>query len=91
MLNFCSKHNISSDIEVTPVQNVYKAYDGPVILGSMHEYLTVYATNQSYGQCTECKKRTPHIWTKCNYCYSCHLKIERIEKDAQANALIKYY
>ncbi|MFZ0514910.1 MAG: hypothetical protein WAM14_25130 [Candidatus Nitrosopolaris sp.] len=55
----------------------------------MHEYLTVYDNSQSYGQCIECNKRTPHICLKCNYCYSCHPKIESIEKD-QAKKLIKY-
>lgn len=57
----------------------------------MHEYLAVYTNNQSYGHCTDCSKRTPHVCTKCNYCYSCHPKIERIEKEAQANVLIRYY
>jgi hypothetical protein len=48
----------------------------------MHEYITLY-TNPSYGQCNECMKRTPHICLKCNYCYSCHPKIERIEKEME--------
>src|SRR5215813_14407644 len=36
------------------------------------------------------KRNTSIFCTKRNYCYSCHLKIERIEK-AQTNTLIKYY
>lgn len=35
----------------------------------MHEYLSLY--NFSYGQCSECKKRTPPIYLVCHYCYSC--------------------
>lgn len=56
----------------------------------MHEYLTLYNKNRSYGECIECNKRTPHICLKCNYCYSCHPKMERIEKEEQAKKLIKY-
>ena len=48
---------------------------------TMHEYLTSYGDNSRYGECIDCDKRTPHICLKCNYCYSCHFKIERIEKE----------
>ena len=47
----------------------------------MHEYLTLYANQSRYGECIDCTKRTPHICLKCNYCYTCHFKIERIEKE----------
>ena len=53
----------------------------------MHEYLTTYS--QSYGQCVECNKRTPHTCFKCHYCYSCHPKVERIEKEQEI--LAKHY
>jgi len=56
----------------------------------MHEYLTSYNKNRPYGVCMECNKRTPHICLKCNYCYSCHPKMERFEKEEQAKNLIKY-
>jgi hypothetical protein len=56
----------------------------------MHEFLAMYDNGGSYSECIECNKRTPHICLKCNYCYSCHPKIERIEKEEQANKLIKY-
>ena len=46
----------------------------------MHEYITSYI-KPSYGQCVDCNKRTPHICLKCHYCYSCHFKIENIEKE----------
>ncbi|MGC2427627.1 MAG: hypothetical protein WA421_11370, partial [Nitrososphaeraceae archaeon] len=49
---------------------------------NMHEYITLY-TDPEYGQCCECMKRTPHICIRCNYCYSCHPKIERIEKEKE--------
>ena len=56
----------------------------------MHEYFTVYGNSQSYRQCLECNKRTPHICLKCNYCYSCHPKIESMEKEDHTKKLIKY-
>ena len=55
----------------------------------MHEYITLYS-NPSYGQCNECMKRTPHICLKCNYCYSCHPKIERIEKEIEKVAKLHH-
>jgi hypothetical protein len=45
----------------------------------MHEYLSY--TKLVYYDCIECKKRTPHVCIRCHYCYSCHPKIERIEKE----------
>jgi hypothetical protein len=47
---------------------------------SMHEYITSYV-DPSYGECIDCNKRTIHICLKCHYCYSCHFKIENIEKE----------
>ena len=47
----------------------------------MHDYLTSYGINSKYKECIDCNKRTPHICFRCNYCYSCHFKIERTEKE----------
>jgi hypothetical protein len=55
----------------------------------MHEYLTDYNNSGSYRECIECNKRTPHICFICGYCYTCHPKIESIEKEEQAKKLIK--
>jgi hypothetical protein len=49
----------------------------------MSEYLSLY--NLSYGECSECKERTPHICLKCHYRYSGHYIIERIEKEQENN------
>ena len=46
----------------------------------MHEYITSYI-KPSYSACIDCNKRTTYICLKCNYCYSCHFKIEKIEKE----------
>ena len=54
----------------------------------MHEYITSYV-NPSYGECIDCNKRTIHICLKCHYCYSCHFKIENIEKEQRR--IRKYY
>jgi hypothetical protein len=58
----------------------------------MHEYFTSYI-KPSYGECVDCKKRTTHICLKCSYCYSCHFKIENIEKEniSKKRALIAKY
>jgi len=48
----------------------------------VHEYLTSYGRGSSqYKKCLDCDKSTPHICLRCNCCYSCHFKIERIEKE----------
>ena len=47
----------------------------------MHEYVTLYGHDSRYKECIDCNKRTPHICFRCNYCYSCHFKIERTEKE----------
>jgi hypothetical protein len=57
----------------------------------MHEYITSYI-KPSYSQCIDCNKRTTHICIKCHYCYSCHFKIESIEKQNEKTATMsKYY
>ena len=47
----------------------------------MHEYLADYRLFPPYQSCVECNKRSQYVCTKCNYCYSCHYKIERKEKE----------
>ena len=47
----------------------------------MHEYAAPLTL--VYHECIDCKKRTPHICIECNYCYSCHPNIERIEKEEE--------
>jgi hypothetical protein len=47
----------------------------------MHEYLADYRLSPPYLSCVECNKRSQYVCTKCNYCYSCHYKIERKEKE----------
>ena len=44
----------------------------------MHEYLTSYKL--IYSECMQCNKRTSYVCLKCNYCYSCHYKIEATER-----------
>ena len=62
----------------------------------MHEYITSYI-KPSYSECIDCNKRTTCICLKCNYCYSCHFKIEKIEKERKKkvpndnNNKSKYY
>src|SRR5205809_395447 len=47
----------------------------------MHEYVNINGRDSQYKECVDCNKRTPHICFRCNYCYSCHFKIESIEKE----------
>ena len=54
----------------------------------MHEYLALYGDNSRYGDCVDCNKRTPHICLECNYCYSCHFKVERMEKEYPLKQII---
>jgi hypothetical protein len=54
----------------------------------MHDYLS--SNNLVYYDCIECKKRTPHICIRCHYCYSCHPKIERIEKEIEIKMKSSY-
>ena len=45
----------------------------------MHEYLS--HNSLAYYDCIDCNKRTPHVCITCHHCYSCHPKIERVEKE----------
>lgn len=49
----------------------------------LHIYMHEYLADRSfpYGECIECKKRTAHFCIRCLYCYSCHSKVERLEKE----------
>jgi hypothetical protein len=47
----------------------------------MHEYLVVHGLFPPYRNCIECNKRSQYVCTACNYCYSCHHKVERKEKE----------
>ena len=53
----------------------------------MHEYFTEYPPNL-YRMCADCNKRTPHICLKCNFCFSCHYKVESIEKNEKMRQAI---
>ena len=55
---------------------------------NMHEYLSY--TKPIYYDCINCKKRTPHVCIRCHYCYSCHPKIERIEKEVEVKLRSNY-
>ena len=46
----------------------------------MHEYITSYI-KPTYGDCIDCNKRTTHVCDRCHYCYSCHFKIEKKERE----------
>jgi hypothetical protein len=52
-----------------------------LVADSVHEYVAPFTL--IYHECIDCKKRTPHICITCNYCYSCHPNIERIEKEQE--------
>jgi hypothetical protein len=62
-----------------------------ILIQPMHEFLTENNNSSSYRECIACNKRTPHICLKCNYCYSCHPLIERIEKAEREKQLIKSF
>ena len=47
----------------------------------MHDYLADCHLSSPYRTCIECNKRSQHVCTTCSYCYSCHGKIERKEKE----------
>ena len=53
----------------------------------MHEYLADHGLFPPYRDCIECNKRSQYVCTTCNYCYSCHYKIERKEKDNEMKRL----
>lgn len=51
----------------------------------MHEYLA--PLKLKYSECRLCRKRSAHICFRCGYCYSCHARVEEIErKKIPANA-----
>ena len=56
----------------------------------MHEYATSYS-NVLYKECTHCNKRTLHICLRCGYCYSCHFKIESLERQQELMKVRKFY
>jgi len=56
----------------------------------MHEYVTSYI-NPTYTECIDCNKRTPHVCDRYRYCYSCHFKIERIEREQDLMTIRRYY
>ena len=45
----------------------------------MHEYLS--DSRFPSGECIDCRKRSAHVCIRCHYCYSCHPKIEQLEKE----------
>jgi hypothetical protein len=44
----------------------------------MHEYIS--DSHFPYSECIDCRKRSAHVCIRCHYCYSCHPKIEQLEK-----------
>jgi hypothetical protein len=44
----------------------------------MHEYIS--DSHFPYSECIDCRKRSAHVCIRCQYCYSCHPKIEQLEK-----------
>lgn len=50
-----------------------------VITYHPHHYLRNTLVS-NYKECISCKNRTQFICIKCNHCYSCHWKIEKLEK-----------
>ena len=48
---------------------------------NIHEYLADHHLSLPYRNCIECSRRSQHVCTTCSYCYSCHYKIERKEKE----------
>ena len=44
----------------------------------MHEYIS--DSHFLYSECIDCRKRSAHVCIRCHYCYSCHPKIEQLEK-----------
>ncbi|CAN5303050.1 hypothetical protein BH18THE2_BH18THE2_25960 [soil metagenome] len=44
----------------------------------MHEYIS--DSHFLYRECIDCRKRSAHVCIRCHYCYSCHPRIEQLEK-----------
>ncbi len=49
----------------------------------MHEYLVKSGNSLTYKNCVYCCSRKSTICVKCNFCYSCHSMIERIESSSK--------
>jgi hypothetical protein len=86
-LHICLKHTNRILNRTAPIKSSLPSpRDTPafmclLIIHDMHEYVTIYDRDSQYKECVDCNKRTPHICFRCNYCYSSHFKIERIEKE----------
>lgn len=53
-------------------------YISDFLIISMHEYIS--DSHFPYGECIDRRKRSAHVCTRCHYRYSCHPKIEQLEK-----------
>jgi len=49
----------------------------------MHVYMTESGNPLTYKNCIHCCSRKSTICVICNYCYSCHFMIERIENSSK--------
>ena len=49
----------------------------------MLEYLS--DSRFPYSECIDCRNRSAHVCIRCHYCYSCHPKIEQLEKEKKYN------
>ena len=47
-------------------------------------------SNFPYSECIDCRKRSAHVCIRCHYCYSCHPKIEQLEKRIKHTEVIGY-
>jgi hypothetical protein len=47
----------------------------------MHEYIRETSSTWKYNVCNCCDYRTPFTCVRCGYCWSCHWKKERLEKN----------
>ena len=55
-----------------------------------HEY-TGESISLRYQDCISCHRRTEFMCIKCIYCYSCHWKIEQVEKIELRGNLKDFY
>jgi hypothetical protein len=55
-----------------------------------HEY-TGESISLRYQDCISCHRRTEFTCIKCSYCYSCHWKIEQVEKIELRDNLKDFY
>ena len=91
MIPLPSANSSESPLPVGPVYRslLDESWDR-ILIQPMHEFLAEYNNSGSYHECKACNKRTPHICLKCNYCYSCHPMIERMEKEERKKKVVKY-